>query len=209
MEKNQSVATLRIVGGHPSLDLANTVAFRGEAIGPDLLATYGDLLDWSARVGLLDRDGTARLRRLAAETPGAAEAALARVKGLREAACRTFSAVAAGGQPLASDLELLDREARHAQAERRLAQAPSGYAWIWLDSSMDAVTFRLAHAAAELLTTPEVSRVKLCRGRNCGWLFLDTSRNGSRKWCSEEDCGTPARVARHRAKARRGTSDAG
>ncbi|MCV4932572.1 CGNR zinc finger domain-containing protein, partial [Escherichia coli] len=47
-----------------------------------------------------------------------------------------------------------------------------------------------------------LGRIRECPGRNCGWLFLDTSRNGQRRWCSEAECGTPARVARHRAARR-------
>lgn len=209
MEKNRSVATLRIVGGYPSLDLANTVAFRGDRVGPDLLATYGDLLDWSMRVGLLDAEDATRLRRRADEGPEDAEAALARARALREAIYRVFSATAAGGQPSTPDLELLDREARHAQAHRRLARVSTGYAWVWNDESLDAITHRLALETADLLTASRVGRVKECSGRNCGWLFLDTSRNGLRRWCSEEDCGTPTRVARHRSKARRDTPDGG
>ena len=205
MQKNRSIATLRIIGGHPSLNLANTVASRGERIGTDLLATYADLLDWSMRAGLLDAENIARLRRQSHATPGEAEAALARTKALREAIYRIFSVLAAGGQSPA--LELLDQKVHHAHAHRRLARVSTGYAWIWMDESLDAITHRIAHEAAELLTAPEVSRVKECPGRNCGWLFLDTSRNGRRRWCSEEDCGTPARVERHRSRVRRGTPD--
>lgn len=194
---------MRIVGGHPGLDLANTVDCRRGRFGPDLLASYGDLLDWAERVGLLGAETATRLRRRAEEAPEAAEAALARTKGLRETIYRVFSAVAAGGEPPAPDVRALESEARHASASRRLARTDTGYAWVWPDEGFDALAGRLAHEAVELLTAPRLDRVKECPGRNCGWLFLDTSRNGLRRWCSEEGCGTPARVARHRAKARR------
>jgi predicted RNA-binding Zn ribbon-like protein len=209
MEKNRSVATLQIVGGHPGLDLANTVVSRRGRFGPDLLAGYGDLLDWGARLGLLDAEAAARLRRRAEGAPGEAGAALARAKRLREAIYRVFSAVAAEGEPPAPELGLLEREARRAQANRRLARTPAGYAWTWPEGDLDAVARRLAHEAADLLTTPRVGRVKECFGRNCGWLFLDTSRNGLRRWCSEEDCGVPARVARHRSRRRSLACEAG
>lgn len=209
MEKNRSVATLQIVGGHPGLDLANTMVSRRGRFGPDLLVTYGDLLDWSRRVGLLDAETVARLRRRAEAMPGEAEAALARAKRLRETVYRVFSAVAAGGEASPSDLGLIDGEARLAQMGRRLARTGTGYAWTWPDEDFDAVALRLAHEAAELLTAPRLGRVKECFGRNCGWLFLDTSRNGLRRWCSEEDCGTPARVARHRSRRRLAASEVG
>ncbi len=208
MEKNRSVATMRIVGGHPGLDLANTVDCRHSRFGPDLLAAYGDLLEWAERVGLLSAEAAAQLRRRATEAPGEADAALAQVKRLREAIYRVFSAITAGVGPPPPDLKLIEGEARRAQAGRRLARSGTGYVWVWPDGDFDTVVRRLAYEAADLLTAPQLSRVKECFGRNCGWLFLDTSRNGSRRWCSEETCGIPARVSRHRAKAHRDTPDA-
>jgi len=208
MEKNRSVATLRIVGGHPGLDLANTVDSRRNQGGPDVLATYGDLLEWAERVGLLGAEAAAKLRRCADAAPGAAGAALARTKRLREAIYRVFSALAAGGESPVPDLGLIEDEARRALAGRRLARTEAGYAWVWPEENLDTLACRLAHEAAELLTVPRLGRVKECSGRGCGWLFLDTSRNGLRRWCSEEDCGTPARVARHRSKAHPSSPDA-
>jgi predicted RNA-binding Zn ribbon-like protein len=207
MEKNLSVATMRILGGHPGLDLANTVDCRHGRFGPDLLTSYGDLMAWAERVGLLGAEAAARLCRRAVERPEQAEAALSRAKDLREAIYRTFSTLAAGAEPSLTDLELIARETRHAQASRRLVRAASGYAWLWSDDNLDALVGQVAHETADLLTTSRLNRVKECFGPHCGWLFLDTSRNGSRRWCSEEGCGTRIRVARHRAKAQRDQSE--
>ena len=209
MKWNQSVAMLRIVGGHPGLDLANTVESRRDRSGPDLLATYSDLLDWAERAQLLGTEAAACLRRRADEAPAEAGVALAEAKRLREAIYRVFSALAAGGKPPVSDLDLIEGEARRAQAGRRLTRAETGYVWAWPNENLDAVALRLAHELAELLVDSRLGRVKECFGRNCGWLFLDTSRNGLRRWCSEEDCGAPARIARHRSKARGSKPDSG
>lgn len=209
MEKNRSVAAMRIVGGHLSLDLANTVECRHGRFGPDLLAAYGDLVEWAERVDLLDAEAAAHLCRRAAEVPEEADKALAQVKRLREAIYHVFSAIAAGAEPSPLDLEVIEGEARRAQAGRWLARTGRGYVWNWPDADLDTVVCRLAYEAADLLTASRLNRVKECFGRNCGWLFLDTSRNGLRRWCSEEACGTPARVTRHRAKAQRETPDAG
>jgi predicted RNA-binding Zn ribbon-like protein len=209
MEKNRSVSTLHIVGGHPGLDLANTVDSRRNQGGPDVLAAYGDLLEWAERVGLLGAEAAAKLRRCADVAPGEAEAALARTKRLREAIYRVFSALAAGGEPPASDLGLIEDQARRALTSRRLVRTEAGYGWVWPEEEFDTLARRLAHEATELLTAPRLGRVKECSGRGCGWLFLDTSRNGLRRWCSEEDCGTPARVARHRSKMHPGTPNQG
>ncbi|KAA2213012.1 CGNR zinc finger domain-containing protein [Teichococcus oryzae] len=204
MGKNRSIATMRILGGHPGLDLANTVDCRHGRFGPDLLVTFEDLAEWTQRVGLLGAGAAGRLRQWAAEEPDRAAAALARVKRLREAIYRVFSALAAGAEPPPPELSLIEEEARGAQSRRRLERlAGAGYAWTWPESDADILAGRLAHEAADLLTTARPGRVKECFGRNCGWLFLDNSRNNSRRWCSEEGCGTRARVARHRARSER------
>ena len=78
-----------------------------------------------------------------------------------------------------------------------------GYAWRWRVGDPDAVTHRIACAAADLLTSPARGRVHVCPGENCAWLFLDTSRSGRRLWCSEETCGTRNRVRRWREHRRR------
>jgi predicted RNA-binding Zn ribbon-like protein len=198
MERNTSIGTLRIVGGNPALDFANTVSARRGRFGPDRLATWSDLRDWSLRVGVLDPAEAASLAPDGAE----AAAALARAKRLREAIYRVFSAVAAGATPPADDLGLLGRMAGRAQAARRLEARPGGGAWAWGPPDHDAPALRVAHDAAELLVTAPKGRIRECFGPNCGWLFLDTSRNGSRRWCSEAECGTATRVARHRARVR-------
>ena len=64
------------------------------------------------------------------------------------------------------------------------------------------MTARVALAATELLAGDHLHRVRECEGRNCGWLFLDTTRNGTRRWCTAEECGSLARVTRFRAKHR-------
>jgi predicted RNA-binding Zn ribbon-like protein len=201
MEKSRSVETLQVIGGHPSLDFANTVSSRRDRAGIDVLATYGDLLDWGLRAGVLDAAGVARLREVT--EPRRANVALARAKRLREAIYRVFSAVAAGEEPPRSDFERLQREAGRGAAARQLVRTAGGFAWHWRHAdNPDFVTLLLAHEAAELLVDPRRVRVKECFGRNCGWLFLDTSRNGLRRWCSEEDCGSLDRVTRHRARKR-------
>jgi predicted RNA-binding Zn ribbon-like protein len=206
MEKNRSIATLMVVGGDPSLDFANTVTARRDRVGEDLLVDYDELLAWAELTGVLDADEAGRLR--SAVTAPAGQAALRRARQLREAIYRVFSAVAAGEALPASDFAVLQREAGRAAAARELVRTAEGFAWRWRDRNhVDAVTLRVAHAAAELLVDRQLGRVKECFGRNCGWLFLDTSRNGLRRWCSEETCGTRGRVSRHRARQRARSSD--
>ena len=204
MQKNRSVATLQMLGGHPSLDFANTVAARRGRWGPDVLVTYGDLVDWAERKDLLEEDALRAIRERAAHSPSDSAAALARAKRLREALFVVFSDL---GQATAREheeaLALLRDEYLDGRAAQHLHAGAEGVGWEWSGPpGLAAVTHRIAVLAVELLTGPESRRVKECRGRNCGWLFLDTSRNRSRRWCSDAECGTLDRVTRHRMRAR-------
>ena len=203
MEKNTSIETLQIVGGHPSLDFANTVSSRRGRWGPDLLVGYGDLLAWAGRVRLLDKTELDRLRERAAVSHEESAAALDRAKRLREAVYGVFSALAAAEEPPVGALKLIRKEYVHAQSTRDLSARDGAVAWEWPgELDLAAVTHRIAVQAVALLTGPDLRRVKECYGRNCGWLFFDSSRNASRRWCSDADCGTLARVTRHRIRAR-------
>jgi predicted RNA-binding Zn ribbon-like protein len=195
--KQLTVATLKLFGDHAALDFTNTVNSRGERFGPDVLRSYGDLLDWGTRLGVLDAAEAETLRGLAAER---GKAALARAKALREALYRIFAS-----RPSADpvDLAVLRSGVRAAQVARILQPEADGYAWRWRPDDPDTVTHRIALAAADLLTSSALDRVHVCPGENCAWLFLDKSPAGRRRWCSEETCGTRNRVRRWRAQRRK------
>ena len=189
-----TVETIKLFGDHPVLDFTNTVDSRGAHFGPDVLRTFPDLLRWGARVGLIDRDQHAGLQEVGTQR---ADEALSQAKALREALYRIFAApsLAAG-----SDLDLLQRHIRAGQTMRRLAGWADGFTWSWSNEDPDTITHRIAFAAADLLTSAALRRVRVCPGENCHWLFLDTSRPGRRRWCSEETCGTRDRVRRWRTR---------
>jgi predicted RNA-binding Zn ribbon-like protein len=190
------VSTLKLLGGHAALDFINTVDSRGARYGPDVLRTYGDLLDWGVRLKVLDVAEAMALRDLSAER---GEVALIRAKALREALYRIFAAPVSADP---ADLDILRREVRSAQATRVLVPGNDHYAWRWVDAGPDAITHRVALVAVDLLTSPSLGRVHVCPGENCAWLFLDTSRAGRRLWCSEETCGRRDRIRRWRAAQR-------
>jgi predicted RNA-binding Zn ribbon-like protein len=191
-----TVATLRLLGGHTALDFTNTVNSRGARSGPDLLETFGDLLDWGVRLGVIGAPEAAALRGLPAKR---GEATLTRAKMLREALYRIF---ALRPSSVSADLDLLQRKVRSAHEARTLVSAADGYAWRWRANDPDTVIHRMALAAADLLTSPALGQVHVCPGENCAWLFLDASRTGRRLWCSEETCGTRNRVRRWRDRQR-------
>ena len=199
----RSIADVRIVGGHAALDLVNTISSRRDRIGADYLTSYDDLLLWATRQGVLDKMHTAALGAAARTDPAEAASALRRAKQLRECMWLVWTALQDGKSPAEVDLALLTHEALAAQRARALEWSGNRCAWNWTGAAgLDAVTARVALAATELLAGDHLHRVRECEGRNCGWLFLDTTRNGTRRWCTAEECGSLARVTRFRAKHR-------
>lgn len=202
MSEAKTVSTMRLLGGHPALDFVNTVDSRRDGWGPDLLERPSDLVAFGKRMGLVDGAQAARLQALAEAEAAAAERALARAKTVREALAEVFQAESTERKPDADAVATMREAAAAAGASRRLKVTPNGFEWGWDgNQNLDAVADRFAFAAAELLVS-RVSRrpVRECTAPGCGWLFLDTSRGGKRRWCAEDPCGTQVRVRRFRQK---------
>lgn len=200
-EEQTTVATMDLDGGAPCLDFVNTAS--GRSAGPlrERLNGYDDLVTIAERVGVLEGSEGARLRGAAASSPAAAEAVLERARALREAIYRLFAGEGASER----DLALLAEEAGEGLAARRLVPADGGYAFAWpRTEELARPLWPLAASAAELLTSGEQERVKECAADNCNWLFLDESRNRSRRWCDMAVCGNRAKARRFSARQRGG-----
>ena len=204
MIRNTSVHDLELVAGDASLDLANTMSPRFGDRSQDHLRNYQDLLVWVLRAGELSAAEAARLAKLARADPAAAAGALARIKGLREAIYAVFSAVAENQARPAESFERLREAVDRAGRHRVLHPLREGGArWAWQDEPADlgAIGDHLAWGAAELLVDPaRLARIKECPGENCGWLFVDTTKNAGRMWCSSRDCGNRSKIHRYRQR---------
>jgi predicted RNA-binding Zn ribbon-like protein len=198
------VETMDLVGGNVCLDFVNTGSHRASPPFKEKLGAYGDLVTWVGRVDEgVDEATAARLRRLAERDPAVAESVLVRARALREAIYRAFSAMSKGGRADAPDLELIGVEAARATAHRRLVPTAEGCMWEYAESdALERPLWPVALAAAALATSDDVSRVKECASDTCNWLFLDVSKNRSRRWCDMKDCGNRAKARRHRARSR-------
>ncbi|MFY1673807.1 CGNR zinc finger domain-containing protein [Plantactinospora sp. WMMB334] len=207
METADDVTRMRIVGGSLALDYVNTRS--GPPVGPpddDILHRYDDLVAWAGWIGVLDQAEMAALRRQAAEQPARARAAYRRALEVRELLDGLFRAAAEGGQPAAADLTRLRDGAAEAYAHARFVPGVAGFRWSWPgQAELAGPLWPIVHAAVELLTTGPLDRIKACGG--CRFLFVDESKNRSRRWCSMEDCGTAAKIRRY--VARRAATRAG
>ncbi|HEY7698914.1 MAG TPA: ABATE domain-containing protein [Vicinamibacteria bacterium] len=178
-------------GGRLCLDFANTVDNRPTKRVRENLETYSDLVAWSRQSGLLSPREERLLLARAAREPGEASRVLERARRLREALFALF----ARGAPEA--IKELQRALPEAYRRPLLGSRPP-YALTWEDDpdALDRMLGPVVRSAAELLTSKELDRVRVCGAENCDWLFLDASRSRSRQWCNMAVCG-------NRAKARR------
>jgi predicted RNA-binding Zn ribbon-like protein len=198
----------KLRGGVVCLDFVNTVGWRLTDRPSEYLSSYEDLLDWGRQAGLLALEETERLFRQAILDPEGAQESLSRALALREATHWVISRAIAGESQDESDLSTLNRELSIALSHLRVMPADSAYTWGWDRSGdhggirLDSPLWPVAQSAAELLTSPMLGRVKVCAGEGCGWVFLDESRNGSRRWCDSRDCGNRERVRRYLARKR-------
>jgi predicted RNA-binding Zn ribbon-like protein len=192
-------------GGRPCLDFANTVSDRPEA-PKERLRAYGDLVAWARQSGLLDPARAQELLRQASRHPAEAEAALERARALRERLFELFAAAAAGQRPPAEALAALNAALPAALSHRRLARgSEGGFRWEWdrPAGALDAMLWPVVHSAAALLASDELSALRECAADSCAWLFLDHSRNHSRRWCDMKVCGNRTKARRHYERARR------
>jgi len=202
-ERSQPDYRFDFCGGHVALDFANTVGSRGDQ--PDEhFNTYGDLIAWAEERGVVTRADAARLKRTAAAEPDAARAAFRRAIRLREALYQVFLRRTAGKAPSADDLATLNRFVADTYRDARLVVDRDR---VVLDTGSVADDLErpfatVVRAAVDLLTGDQAPLVGRCADASCGWLFLDTTRNRTRRWCVMKDCGNRAKVRRFRAGPR-------
>jgi len=189
-----------LTGGDPALDLVNTVVPRGSPTPRELLGKYADLVSWSEQVGLVDRAEAADLRAYAARNPRLAARALDRAIDLRE----TLHTILASVNPDDVSLGKLQVYAEHVSQHRQLVRQGESIVSRWKHSGLDWMLWPIVDAATALLTSEQRKRVRVCAAPTCGWLFLDNSRRGNRRWCDMSVCGNRAKARRHYAKVSAG-----
>ena len=199
----ETTTTFDFGSGRLCLDFINTLGDR-PVVQPheEDLHSYADLVAWSEAAGMLSGEEAAEFARAASQHLSDADAAFARAIALREAMYRVFSAVAADAVPPPDDLAALNAAIADAMGHARLVPAEGHFHWEWeyAASAPGSMLRPVVWSAAELLTAEELHRVHECAGHDCSWLFLDMSKNGSRRWCSMETCGNRAKARRHRER---------
>ena len=137
--------------------------------------------------------------------PQEARQALRKAFVLREAVYRAFAAIAQQGAATTADLKLIADYALEALRHRTLTRTNGSYHWQWNSGSkttLDRILWPIAQSAADLLTSDELKIVRFCEAPDCEWLFLDRSRNRSRRWCDMASCGNREKARRHYRRTR-------
>jgi len=191
------VPTHEFCGGRLGLDFCNTLSPERPVGSNDRLTDAAGLIAWAHRAGWT-------LPGLTAERVTAGD--LQAFRSLRTRLRNLVIAAIDGEVAAAADIDALDGAVLDAFSALRLQAGGPGRPLTWQEtaSALDKLRHAIARDAADLLTSGDLSRLKRCPGERCGWLFYDLSKNGTRRWCVMEDCGTRAKVKSFRARQRGG-----
>ncbi|MFE1314790.1 CGNR zinc finger domain-containing protein [Streptomyces sp. NPDC058755] len=198
-----------LVGGHIAIDLINTVTAR-DAEPIDWLDGYPRLLEWAALTGHFAPAGLTALRRLAETESGRAELALDRTRELREALHDLITALVHQSAPAPAEaLDQVEKHWKRAVASTRLTvRGTTPQLQLGVETSgLEYLNHELVLQAFDLLRALPLERTRVCPGRRCGWVFIDSSRGGRRRWCDMATCGNSAKGRTHYQRKR--ASDTG
>jgi predicted RNA-binding Zn ribbon-like protein len=187
-----------------ALDFANTCSGRGGAHHIEHLQLPEHVVAWAKHAGLLSKAEAEALSRNLDSNPRKAGEFLARARALRHAIYDIAATSATGAKPRDNTLRELVQCYRQTLTSATLVPAAHGLALSWpaaLDD-LNAVLGPIAQSALHTFTDHDMTRLKQCPGTDCGWVFLDTSKNRSRRWCEMRLCGNRSKVRAARGRAR-------
>jgi predicted RNA-binding Zn ribbon-like protein len=187
------------------LDFVNTLDARLDSQPKEFLTDYWHLAVFGLETQSLAATAVARLKTAAEVDPSAADAMLREAIDLREALYQIFLAVSENRTPGAA-LDVLNAWVARTAPHGHIAPTDDGFTWEWDNTAsahsepLDLPLWPVVRDASELLLHGDLTRVRTCAAHDCGWLFLDTSRNRSRRWCSMQSCGNRAKVQQFRER---------
>lgn len=203
------------VGEQLALDFANTLGGYRGGNTRELIATYDELVEWGQQAGIVTPNEAQRLLHASRRDPAGAATVLERAHLLREAIYALVVARMHGEVVCEADFAVLNGELAPALAHRRVTTGAEGVVWTWdwreergndgddgAHLLLDALLWPAAVAAAELLVMRDHLLLRECASDRCSWLFLDTTRNHSRRWCDMKGCGNQAKIQRYRSQHR-------
>ncbi len=196
------IALLQLIANELALDFVNTSSGRGHDTFRENLQEPAHVIEWAHKARILHDSNRDFALRLIVDTPKAGAALFKAAHKLREAIYRIAGCLANGVPPTDGDRAAISD--LHAKCLRKAHLTPAGQSFVWVWNPQDGLTESIlgpvALSALTLLTQQDLARVKRCQGERCGWLFFDTTKNRSRRWCEMEICGNRAKVRAHRQR---------
>lgn len=195
--------TFRCPGGALCLDFCNTGQAMRSPRQAEWISGFGDLVDWLEAGEAISHMQARRWRRAGEAAPGAAATAWRQAITLREVLFRVFNAAARGVDAERDDLQVIEAAFTASLASSRFERSDENYTWQLTPEAAAPRTIvqPIVKSAVDLLTSKSLSRLRRCGSETCFWLFLDETKNRSRRWCEMASCGNLAKVRRHREKA--------
>lgn len=198
----RSIATLELDGGCLAFDFVNTISNRNIPFFHEYLNHYDDFLEWSKRAGVLSKARAGSIAEFALHHQKLAQKSFIEVIRIREVLFAMLSATACGKKPAEKDIEqfnqILSRTLSNLKLE--IDRGKVNISFAQPDQVLEEPLFIIVKNAFDVLTGEDMSRIKECP--NCGWLFLDRTKNGKRRWCNMQVCGSRDKSHRYYLKNR-------
>ena len=192
-----------LIAAHPVLDLVNTLDWRfRDGNSEELLDSYRNLLRFLEQSKVLNPTQTSRMARGVREQEAAR--VLEAVRELREAVAEVLYAMLDRRKPTAASIKTLEACFKAASKHQSLRWSDSSLIWGFplTPGRPDLPLWLLSLSASRLLTSNEIEKVRACDNPECRWLFLDTSKNHTRRWCDMKICGNRMKARRFKAQHR-------
>jgi len=199
-EKNR---VYQLTGGHPALDLVNTLDWRFRESGPEeLLEDYADVVRFAEQTGLIEAADTRKLLRQMPSNK--AMKVVAGVRELREASAQVLYAAVDGKSPSTAAIKRLQDCFTAARQQQELEWDGEKLGWRLPKSScLPALPlWLLSLSTADFFDSEQMHALKECGNQECRWLFVDTSKNHTRRWCDMKICGNRMKARRFKAQHR-------
>jgi predicted RNA-binding Zn ribbon-like protein len=191
----------QLVAGHSVLDLVNTLDWRFRETGAEeLLKEYEDLLRFGEESNMLSIRQARHLRRTVNARSGTR--ILQSARELREALAQVFYEILEQRSPSATSLETLQSFFQQSRDRQKLRWNNPTIDWSWSGNEDEPALplWILSAAASDLITSETMQRLRACDSPECRWLFLDTSKNHTRRWCDMKICGNRMKARRFKAQ---------
>jgi predicted RNA-binding Zn ribbon-like protein len=205
--QTNNVPVFDLDGGNLCLDFVNTLDDRGRETEHEYLTSYRNLVAWAEQTHILSSEETTQLLATAAHQSDKANTVLQQAITIREVIYHIFAALAQEEAPANTDLAQLNGVLAHALPHNKIVRHEQHFAWGWdfNPEALDSMVWPVVRAAADLLTSDTLPMLRICAADDCQWLFMDTSKNQTRRWCNMKSCGNRAKARRHIERKKQAT----